>query len=104
MGDSAAVPSCTGSGTDVETIHSLLHSIQTLVSNTDKVENIGDPPKDPQYHVNDLNNFESLSEGTVKVEDDDDLLKLSLYRNWQMTKTYLKLIDKCMLPYLHIAQ
>lgn len=74
MGDSAAVPSCTGSGTDVETIHSLLHSIQTLVSNTDKVENIGDPPKDPQYHVNDLNNFESLSEGTVKVEDDDDLL------------------------------
>jgi hypothetical protein len=71
--DSAAVPSSTGSGTDVETIHSLLHSIQTLVSNTEKIESIGHPPKDPQYHVNDLNNFESYSKGSAKVEDDDDL-------------------------------
>ena len=30
-------------------------------------------PNDPQYHVDDMNNFETYSKGTIKMEDDDDL-------------------------------
>jgi hypothetical protein len=72
--NSTTAPSCTGSGTDVETVQSLLHSIQSLVTNTDKIQSIGNPPQDPQYHVDELNNFESYSKGTIKMEEDDDLL------------------------------
>jgi hypothetical protein len=73
-GELTTTPACTGSGTDVETIDFLLRSIHSLVSNTSKLESNAEPPPDPRYHVDDLHNFESYSEGTVKVEEDDDLL------------------------------
>ena len=67
--------SATGAGTDVETVNSLLHSIHCLVSNTEKLNNSKDSDRsDPQYHVDDLNNFEGYSKGTIKMEEDDDLL------------------------------
>ncbi|KAL7437504.1 hypothetical protein ACHAXH_003212 [Discostella pseudostelligera] len=69
-----STPACTGSGTDVETVNALLRSIQSLVTNTAKLECNEHPPPDPQYHVDDINNFESYSKGTIKVEDDDELL------------------------------
>ena len=69
-----AIPSCTGSGTDVETVLSLLHSIQSLVSNTEKIQSTEHPPQDRQYHVDEMNNFESYSKGTIKMEEDEDLL------------------------------
>lgn len=61
----------------METVHSLLHSIQSLVSNPEKrikSENKSSLPKDPSYHVDDMNNFESYSKGTIKMEEDDDLI------------------------------
>ena len=58
----------------METVLSLLHSIQSLVSNTEKIQSIGRPPQDPQYHVDELNNFESYSKDTIKMEEDEDLL------------------------------
>lgn len=73
-GGSSATPACTGSGTDVETVHSLLLSIQSLVSNPEKIKSEVPPPQDPQYHVNDLNNFESYSKGTIKMEEGEDLV------------------------------
>eukprot|EP00585_Thalassiosira_rotula_P001820 CAMPEP_0196136302 /NCGR_PEP_ID=MMETSP0910-20130528/4652_1 /TAXON_ID=49265 /ORGANISM="Thalassiosira rotula, Strain GSO102" /LENGTH=1010 /DNA_ID=CAMNT_0041396567 /DNA_START=337 /DNA_END=3366 /DNA_ORIENTATION=- len=73
-GDSSTSPACTGSGTDVETVNSLLHSIQSLVSNTERIKSKETLPKDPQYHVDGMNNFESYSKGTFKVEEDEDLL------------------------------
>ena len=74
--DSTDAPSCTGSGTDVETIHSLLHSLNCLVTNSEKIQSIGeDSPQDDQYHVDELNNFESYSKGTVKMEEDEDLVE-----------------------------
>ena len=58
----------------METTQSLLHSIHTLVSNPEKLKSKDPPPPDPQHHVNDLNNFESYSKGTIKMEDDADLI------------------------------
>ena len=72
--NSIAIPSSTGSGTDVETVLSLLHSIQSLVSNTEKIQSTEHPPQDTQYHVDEMNNFESYSKGTIKMEEDEDLL------------------------------
>jgi hypothetical protein len=69
-----STPACTGSGTDVETVNALLRSIQSLVTNTAKLECNEHPPPDPQYHVDDINNFESYSKGTIKVEDNEELL------------------------------
>lgn len=60
----------------METIHSLLHSLNCLVTNAEKTQSIGeDPPQDDQYHVEELNNFESYSKGTVKMEEDEDLVE-----------------------------
>ena len=70
----SSAPACTGSGTDVETTHSLLHSLQSLVSNPEKIQSNEAPPQDPQHHVDDLNNFESYSKGTLKMEEDEDLV------------------------------
>lgn len=69
----SSAPTCTGSGTDVETVHSLLHSLHSLVSNPEKIKSKEPPPQDPQHHVDDLNNFENYSKGTFKVEEDEDL-------------------------------
>ena len=46
------------------------------MSNTEKLTNSKDQPElhDPQYHVDDLNNFENYSKGTIKMEDDADLI------------------------------
>ena len=69
-------PACTGSGTDVENVNSLLYSIQSLVSNPEKLSNNKDSsPQDPQHHENDLNNFETFSKGTIKMEEDNDLME-----------------------------
>lgn len=69
-------PTCTGSGTDVETVSSLLYSIQSLVSNSAKVNSSKEPPpQDPQHHENDLNNFETYSKGTIKMEEDNELIE-----------------------------
>ena len=73
-GDSLTTPACTGSGSDVETVNSLLRAIHSLVFNLANLESNEDPPPDPRYHVDDINNFESYSKGTVKVEEDDELL------------------------------
>eukprot|EP00581_Thalassiosira_minuscula_P019716 CAMPEP_0183726420 /NCGR_PEP_ID=MMETSP0737-20130205/23121_1 /TAXON_ID=385413 /ORGANISM="Thalassiosira miniscula, Strain CCMP1093" /LENGTH=997 /DNA_ID=CAMNT_0025957749 /DNA_START=275 /DNA_END=3265 /DNA_ORIENTATION=- len=73
-GDSSTAPVCTGSGTDVETVDSLLHSIQSLVSNPQKIKSKKSVPQDSKYHENDMNNFETYSKGTVKTEEDDDLI------------------------------
>lgn len=72
--DSITTPACTGSGTDVETINSLLRSIHGLVSNTAKLECNELPSPDSQYHADDVNNFESYSKGTIKMEEDEELL------------------------------
>lgn len=58
----------------METINFLLRSIHSLVSNTAKLDCNAPPPADPQYHVDDVNNFENYSNGTVKVEEDEELL------------------------------
>ena len=73
--NSTDAPSCTGSGTDVETVHSLLHSLNCLVTNSEKIQSIGENSQDDQYHVDELNNFESYSKGTVKMEEDEDLVE-----------------------------
>mmetsp|Transcript_6260 Transcript_6260/g.10867 ORF Transcript_6260/g.10867 Transcript_6260/m.10867 type:complete len:1006 (+) Transcript_6260:325-3342(+) len=73
-GGSSTVPACTGSGTDVETVHSLLHSIQSLVSNTEKIKSKEPLPQDSQHHVDEMNNFESYSKGTIKTEEDEDIM------------------------------
>lgn len=45
------------------------------MSNTEKLNNSKDSDRsDPQYHADDLNNFEGYSKGTIKMEEDDDLL------------------------------
>lgn len=60
----------------METVNSLLYSIQSLVSNPDKLSNSKDPPpQDPQHHESDLNNYETYSKCTVKTEEDDDLVE-----------------------------
>lgn len=58
----------------METINSLLRSIQGLVSNTAKLECNELLSPDPQYHVDDINNFESYSKGTIKIEENEELL------------------------------
>lgn len=71
---SSSTPPCTGSGTDVESVNSLLRSIQSLVSNAKRINSKEPSPQDPQYHEDDLNNFEGYSKGTLKVEDDQDFM------------------------------
>lgn len=68
------VPPSTGQGTDTETVNSLLRSLQSLVSNPEKIKSKKSSPLDPQHHVNDMNNFENYSKGTIKVEENDDLI------------------------------
>lgn len=53
-----------------------MHSLNYLVTNSEKIQSIGeDSPQDDQYHVDELNNFESYSKGTVKMEEDEDLVE-----------------------------
>lgn len=58
----------------MESAHSLLQSIHSLVCNTEKIKSNKSLPQDPQHHVDELNNFETYSRGTIKMEDDEDLL------------------------------
>lgn len=55
-------------------MQSLLHSIQCLVSNADRIKKAESLPQDAQYHVDDMNNFEAYSKGTLKMEDDESLI------------------------------
>lgn len=70
---SAKIPACSGVGTDVENVHSLLHSIQSLVSNPENLKVKKDPSRDSQYHEDDENNYETYSKITraAKVEEED---------------------------------
>lgn len=73
-GNSSKTPACTGSGTDVETVHSLLHSIHCLVSNPEKIKSEKTLPQNSQHHENDLNDFECYAKGSVKMEETTDLV------------------------------
>lgn len=73
-GNSSKAPACTGSGSDVETVHSLLHSIHCLVSNPEKIKSEKLLPQDSQHFERDLNNFERYAKGTVKMEESADLM------------------------------
>mmetsp|Transcript_29756 Transcript_29756/g.63097 ORF Transcript_29756/g.63097 Transcript_29756/m.63097 type:complete len:1002 (-) Transcript_29756:423-3428(-) len=74
-GNSSNTPACTGSGSDVETVHSLLQSIHSLVSNPERIKSEKLLPQDSQHHVDDLNNFECYANGTVKMEESADLVE-----------------------------
>jgi len=66
----------TGSGSDVETIHSLFLAIRHLVSNIDSIRTDKKPsfPCDQNYHADDLNIFENYSKGTIEEDDTQDLI------------------------------
>ena len=63
----------------METVPALLHSLQSLVSNPQRIKSEEPLPQDPQYHVDDANAFENYSRGAgyaealVKTEEDEDL-------------------------------
>ncbi|KAL3785307.1 hypothetical protein HJC23_008871 [Cyclotella cryptica] len=77
-------PASTGSGTDVETVPSVLSALKDLVSSTPL--QLEPPTKKSQHHVNTLNNFESYSNGSIHEKDDEDLIIQK--RNWEETNEF----------------
>lgn len=82
-------PVSTGSGTDVETLPSLLSALKDLVSGTPLP---ADPPSETKHHhVDTLNNFESYSRGTIKEAEDQDLTNEKIH--WKETNEFASAIS-----------